>query len=67
VLVSCENEDKLLDIADVAHRDGLQYTLINEPDWEGNPHTAIALEPTAASRKLCANLPLALKELAMVS
>jgi hypothetical protein len=40
--------------------------LIEEPDWQGKPATAMALEPGDAASKLCANLPLALKEKAMV-
>lgn len=67
VLVAVEDEPALLDLAAEAHRRGIPFCLIEEPDWPGKPATALVLEPGEAAGKLCANLPLALKEMRMAS
>lgn len=65
VLVSVNDEDALLDLADTARSRGIQHILISEPDWPDQPYTALVLAPGEAASKLCANAPLALKEHAM--
>lgn len=61
VVLEVPNEETLLDLADCAHYAGLRYSMVVEPDY-GNEHTAIAIEPSDATSKLCASLPLMLKE-----
>ncbi len=67
ILLQVPDEETLLEFADAAHSpDGfLEYYLQHEPDFEGHPggwHTALALEPSPQTQRLCANLPLALRE-----
>lgn len=64
VIVSVPDEDALLDLITEASRRGITRTAVREPDLD-NEATAVALAPGDAARKLCANLPLAMKELAM--
>jgi hypothetical protein len=63
VIVSVPDEDALLDLITEASRRGIIRTAVREPDLN-NEATAVALAPGDATRKLCANLPLALKEVA---
>lgn len=60
VIVSVPDEDALLDLITEASRRGIIRTAVREPDLD-NEATAVALAPGDAARKLCANLPLALK------
>jgi len=60
VIVSVPDEDALLDLITEASRRGIIRTAVREPDLD-NEATACALAPGDAARKLCANLPLALK------
>lgn len=39
----------------------IEHVAVSEPDLDGQ-YTALALAPTEATRKLCASLPLALRE-----
>lgn len=64
VIVSVPDEDALLDLITEASRRGIIRTAVREPDLD-NEATAVALAPGAAARKLCASLPLAMKEQAM--
>jgi hypothetical protein len=64
VIVSVPNEDTLAELATRAVEEGIARTIVREPDLD-NSITAVALEPGATSRRLCAELPLALKEHAM--
>jgi peptidyl-tRNA hydrolase len=64
VIVSVPNEDALLDLISEAARRGIERTAVREPDIDDEA-TAVALAPGDAARKLCANLPLALRESAM--
>lgn len=65
MLVSVADEEALLDLKEDAQRRGIKSILITEPDWPNAPYTALVLEPGEAASKLCANLPLALRESAM--
>lgn len=64
VLVAVPHEDALLDLLDEAFKGGIRHAYVCEPDMN-DEHTAVALEPTPLAQKLCANLPLILKEPAM--
>lgn len=64
VIVSVPNEDSLHDLRREAASRGIRYAYVREPDI-GNQLTAIALGPGKAAQKLCASLPLALRESTM--
>jgi hypothetical protein len=59
--LSVADEQELHQLAERAESLGLKYSIFKEPDI-GDQATAIALEPGAKSKKLCANLSLALRE-----
>lgn len=65
VVLTVEDEEALLDLADVAWKRDIKFIVFNEPDLN-NEHTALALEPSPEAEKLVANLPLALREEAFV-
>ena len=60
VIVAVPDEDALASLAGLAVEEGLARTIVREPDL-GNAITAVALEPGSTARRLCAELPLALK------
>ncbi len=60
VIVSVPNEDALLDLIKEAATRGIARTAVREPDINDEA-TAVAFEPGAKARRLCAELPLALK------
>lgn len=60
-LLSVANELALYQLIDKARELGIKCSVFREPDI-GNEITAIALEPGTKAKKLCSNLPLALKE-----
>lgn len=60
VVVQVPNEDALLDLITEASQRGLLRSAVREPDLD-NQVTAAAFEPGAKARRLCAQLPLALK------
>lgn len=60
VVVSVDDLGSLTTLAAKAALRGISYSLWVEPDL-GNEATALALEPGEASKRLCSNLPLALK------
>ena len=60
VIVAVPDEDALLDLIKAAAERGIIRTAVREPDLNQEA-TAVALEPGAAARRLCASLPLALK------
>lgn len=64
VIVAVPDEDALHDLRRRAAARGIRYAYVREPDL-GNQHTAITLGPGPAAKKLCANLPSALREPAM--
>lgn len=70
VLLAVEDERALDDLLETAASMGIPYSNYYEPDFcdeHGNPElTAIALAPTPSARRLCANFPLALKDLRKV-
>lgn len=64
VVVSVADENALLDLITEASRRGITRLAVREPDLD-NEATAVALAPGHPAQKLCASLPLALKERAM--
>lgn len=61
VIISVPDEDALAAIAARAVEEGMVRTIFREPDV-GNTITAVALQPGEDARRLCSQLPLALKE-----
>lgn len=66
VVVAVPDEQALADLAGAAVEEGIARTIVREPDL-GNTITAVALQPSDEARRLCAELPLALKEKKMVA
>lgn len=64
VVVAVPDEEALAELAGRAVEEGIARTIVREPDL-GNTITAVALQPGSEARRLCAELPLALKEHAM--
>lgn len=63
VLLSCADTAELLQLAGEAWQRGLRYTLFTEPDFPvGQQVTALAIEPGPETSRLCASLPLALRQ-----
>lgn len=60
VIVSVPDENALLDLITEASKRGLLRSATREPDLD-NEATAIAIQPGPEARRLCAQLPLALK------
>jgi peptidyl-tRNA hydrolase len=60
VVVAVDNEDELLELIVTISRKGLQRSAVREPDI-GNQVTAVAIEPGADAKRICAQYPLALK------
>lgn len=54
-------EDQLLKLIDKAKAKNINYSLFKEPDLN-DQITAIALEPSLNSKKLCSNFKLALRK-----
>lgn len=65
VILTVENEDALLDLLDHVCDRGIKHVTFVEPDLDSE-HTAVALEPSVDAEKLVANLPLALREEALL-
>lgn len=65
IVLSVADEKELLSYADRAWDLGLRYSVFFEPDLD-NTVTAVVIEPGRTTSKLCANLPLALREAVMV-
>lgn|SRR3954466_1570647 len=64
VVVQVPDELALAELAARAVEEGIARTIVREPDLD-NEITAVALEPGSVARRLCAEMPLALKEPAM--
>ena len=62
VIVAAPNEDAVLDLITEASRRGIERTAVREPDLNDEV-TAVALAPGPAARKLCANLPRAMRDI----
>ena len=62
VCLSVEDEFSLISLFAKANERGLKCSCFHEPDL-GGEMTSITLEPSDASRRLCSNLPLAMKGL----
>jgi hypothetical protein len=60
-LLSVANEYELSQLIEKAINSGIRFSIFREPDID-NQITAITFEPGLKSKKLCANLKLALKE-----
>lgn len=58
--LSVTNEYELHQLIEKALLHGIKISIFREPDI-GNQITAIALAPGSKSKKLCSNLPLALR------
>lgn len=65
VILTVEDEDALHELTAEAFRRGMTFTRFVEPDLN-DEMTALALEPSPDAEKLVANLPLALREEALV-
>jgi len=61
VIVAVPDEDALLDLIKTAAERGITRTAVREPDLNEEA-TAVAFAPGPAARRLCANLPLALRD-----
>lgn len=59
-LCSVEDEQALLALAQKADRHGLTFSIFREPDL-GDRATALAIEPSDKTRKICRDLPLTLR------
>jgi|SRR5882757_1530283 len=64
VVVAVPDELALAELATVSIEEGIVRSVFREPDL-GNTITAVALEPGSTAQRLCAQLPLALREAAM--
>lgn len=64
VLVTVPDEPALLDLASAAMRAHAQVTVNHEPDLD-HEATAIVVAPGPAARRLCSQLPLVGRELAV--
>jgi peptidyl-tRNA hydrolase len=64
VCVCASDEAGIWNLCTDARELGLSCSLVSEPDLEGE-FTAVAIQPGVEAMKLCAQLPLALKEGAM--
>jgi peptidyl-tRNA hydrolase len=61
-ILNIDSEEELIKIIQKASQEDIKHSIFKEPDIN-NEVTAIALAPGQKSKKLCANLKLALKGL----
>jgi len=59
-ILACQNEPALTALLDAATTKGIKISHFREPDL-GDSLTALCLEPSSRTRKLCWHLPLALR------
>jgi hypothetical protein len=64
-LLAVNNEKELQDLAFVFKCKDIDYSAFFEPDIN-NQMTAITVEPSIRAKKICSQLPLALKEFSYV-
>ncbi len=60
-MLAANNEAELIQLIDKAIAQNIKFSIFREPDID-DQITAIALEPSIKSKKICSNLRLALKE-----
>ena len=60
-ILTVKDEQALIDLIVKASLRGIKYTVFSEPDLN-NQITAVALEASSASKKLCSSCPLLGKE-----
>lgn len=60
-LLSVKDESALIDLIKQAENKNIKHSIFKEPDIN-DEIAAIALEPGDITKKLCSNLPLALKK-----
>ena len=61
IILAAKDEQDLLRILEKTRNAGLQSSVFTEPDLDDQV-TAIAIEPSVLTQKICSNLPLALRE-----
>jgi len=61
IYLSVQDENSLKQLISKAKEKGIKVSIFREPDID-NAITAIALEPSDATRRITSSLPLALKE-----
>lgn len=61
VVVAAENEDELIELLEKAGKADICRCPVREPDLDG-ALTCVVLEPGDTAKRLCASMPLALKE-----
>lgn len=66
VVLAAADEDELVELLTRAGRADLSRLPVREPDLD-NALTCVVLEPGETAKRLCASLPLALKEPQMAS
>jgi len=57
IVVTVPDEISLIRVASIANAEGLAICTWHEPDLDGAT-TAVAIQPGAMARRICANLPL---------
>lgn len=60
VILSCKDEEAINKLIHKAERKNIRFSIFREPDLD-NQITAIALEPTKRSKRICSSLPLAMR------
>lgn len=65
ILLSVPDEATLLELAGRVQKEEIPFTTWREPDWD-DTLTALAIAPSSATSRLLANLPLTLREPALV-
>jgi hypothetical protein len=60
VCLSVKDEQSLLKLSEKLSFEGIKHVLFREPDIQ-NQITSIAIEPCDRAKKICSNMPLALK------
>lgn len=65
IILAVPDEAALLDLVEHAVRRDITWTAVREPDLD-DATTAVAFEPNEQTRRLCSNLPLALRDPALV-
>lgn len=64
ICLSAKDEQALHALAAKLLAEGIKHSMFREPQL-GNQVTAISIEPSERTRKICSNFPLALKDLGL--